>query len=248
MTSLEERALAIQSQGNLPRHVAVIMDGNGRWAERRGQPRIFGHRAGMKSVRAVIEAAGDLGIEALTLYAFSKENWRRPPAEVQALMGLLRRYMKSEREELIRRGARIEAIGDLDQLEGVAREELDRLIEATAHCDRLRVTLALSYGGRAEIVEAARRVARAALARELVPEDLDEILFARFLYSPGLPDPDLLVRTSGEMRISNFLLWQIAYTELYVTETLWPDFDRAAFFEAIEEYQSRDRRFGRVMA
>jgi undecaprenyl diphosphate synthase len=202
----------------------------------------------MKSVRAVIEAAGDLGIEALTLYAFSKENWKRPPAEVEALMGLLRRYMKSEREELIARGARVEAIGDLDQLEGVAREELDRLIEATAHCDRLRVTLALSYGGRAEIVEAARRVARAALARELVPDDLDEILFARFLYSPGLPDPDLLVRTSGEMRISNFLLWQIAYTELYVTETLWPDFDRAAFFEAIEEYQSRDRRFGRVMA
>ena len=248
MNPLEERARAIREQGNLPRHVAVIMDGNGRWAERRGQPRIFGHRAGMKSVRAVIEAAGDLGIEALTLYAFSKENWRRPPAEVRALMGLLRRYMKSEREELIRRGARIEAIGDLEQLEGTAREELDRLIEATAHCDRLRVTLALSYGGRAEIVEAARRIARATLAGELDPNDLDEILFARFLYSPHLPDPDLLVRTSGEMRISGFLLWQIAYAELYVTETLWPDFDRAAFFEAIEEYQSRERRFGRVMA
>ncbi|HET6617710.1 MAG TPA: isoprenyl transferase [Gemmatimonadota bacterium] len=248
MNPLDERARAIREQGNLPRHVAVIMDGNGRWAERRGQPRIFGHRAGMKSVRAVIEAAGDLGIEALTLYAFSKENWRRPPTEVQALMGLLRRYMKSEREELIRRGARIEAIGDLEQLEGPAREELDRLIEATAHCDRLRVTLALSYGGRAEIVEAARRIARATLAGELDPADLDEILFARFLYSPHLPDPDLLVRTSGEMRISGFLLWQIAYAELYVTETLWPDFDRAAFFEAIEEYQSRERRFGRVMA
>ena len=248
MNPLDERARAIREQGNLPRHVAVIMDGNGRWAERRGQPRIFGHRAGMKSVRAVIEAAGDLGIEALTLYAFSKENWRRPPAEVQALMGLLRRYMKSEREELIRRGARIEAIGDLEQLEGTAREELDRLIEATAHCDRLRVTLALSYGGRAEIVEAARRIARATLAGELDPDDLDEILFARFLYSPHLPDPDLLVRTSGEMRISGFLLWQIAYAELYVTETLWPDFGRAAFFEAIEEYQSRERRFGRVMA
>jgi undecaprenyl diphosphate synthase len=248
MTPLEERARAIRAQGNLPRHVAVIMDGNGRWAERRGQPRILGHRAGMKSVRAVIEAAGDLGIGCLTLYAFSKENWKRPTAEVQALMGLLRRYMKSEREELIGRGARIEAIGDLDQLEGAAREELDRLIEATAHCDRLRVTLALSYGGRAEIVEAARRIARAALAGELDLDDLDEAAFARFLYSPDLPDPDLLVRTSGEMRISNFLLWQIAYAELYVTETLWPDFDRAAFFEAIEEYQSRERRFGRVMA
>ncbi|HEY7472654.1 MAG TPA: isoprenyl transferase [Gemmatimonadota bacterium] len=248
MTSLEERALAIREQGNLPRHVAVIMDGNGRWAERRGQPRIFGHRAGMKSVRAVIEAAGDLGIEALTLYAFSKENWRRPAAEVRALMGLLRRYMKSERDELIRRGARVEAIGDLDQLESVAREELARLIEATAHCDRLRVTLALSYGGRAEIVEAARRIAAATLAGEIDPEAIDEVLFSRFLYSPDLPDPDLLVRTSGEMRISNFLLWQIAYAELYVTETLWPDFDRAAFFEAIEEYQSRERRFGRVMA
>jgi undecaprenyl diphosphate synthase len=248
MTTLEERASAIRAHGNLPRHVAVIMDGNGRWAERRGQPRILGHRAGMKSVRAVIEAAGDLGIEALTLYAFSKENWKRPAPEVQALMGLLRRYMRSEREELIARGARIEAIGDLDQLEGTAREELDRLIEATAHCDRLRVTLALSYGGRAEIVAAARRIARAAAAGELDPEALDEAAFARFLYNPDLPDPDLLVRTSGEMRISNFLLWQIAYAELHVTETLWPDFDRAAFFQAIEEYQSRERRFGRVMA
>jgi len=248
MTPLEERARAIRAQGNLPRHVAVIMDGNGRWAERRGQPRILGHRAGMKSVRAVIEAAGDLGIQALTLYAFSKENWKRPHGEVQALMGLLRHYMKAEREELIERGARIEAIGDLDQLEDVAREELDRLIEATAHCNRLRVTLALSYGGRAEIVEAARRIARAAIAGELDPGALDETAFAGFLYSPDLPDPDLLVRTSGEMRISNFLLWQIAYAELYVTETLWPDFGRAAFFEAIEEYQSRERRFGRVMA
>ncbi|HEU4464104.1 MAG TPA: isoprenyl transferase [Gemmatimonadota bacterium] len=248
MTPLEDRAHAIRAQGNLPRHVAVIMDGNGRWAERRGQPRIFGHRAGMKSVRAVIEAAGDLGIEALTLYAFSKENWRRPAPEVQALMGLLRRYMKSEREELIRRGARVEAIGDLDQLEPSAREELDRLIEATSGCERLRVTLALSYGGRAEIVAAARRIARAAVAGELDPDALDEAGFARFLYSPHLPDPDLLVRTSGEMRISNFLLWQIAYAELYVTETLWPDFDRAAFFEAIEDYQSRERRFGKVMA
>ena len=248
MNPLEERARAIQAHGNLPRHVAVIMDGNGRWAERRKQPRIFGHRAGMKSVRAVIEAAGDLGIEALTLYAFSKENWKRPPAEVEALMGLLRRYMKSEREELIERGARIEAIGDLDQLEGAARAELDRLMEATAHCDRLRVTLALSYGGRAEIVEAARRIARAAVGGNLDPRTLDEAAFARFLYSPDLPDPDLLVRTSGEMRISNFLLWQIAYAELYVTETLWPDFDREAFFEAIEDYQSRERRFGRVMA
>jgi undecaprenyl diphosphate synthase len=248
MTTLEERARAIRAQGNLPRHVAVIMDGNGRWAERRGQPRILGHRAGMRSVRAVIEAAGDLGIEALTLYAFSKENWKRPPAEVHALMSLLRRYMKSEREELIARGARIEAIGDLDQLEATAREELDRLIEATAHCERLRVTLALSYGGRAEIVAAARSIARAAAAGELDPDALDEKAFARFLYSPDLPDPDLLVRTSGEMRISNFLLWQIAYAELHVTDTLWPDFDRAAFFKAIEEYQSRERRFGRVMA
>jgi undecaprenyl diphosphate synthase len=248
MTTLEERERAIRAHGKLPRHVAVIMDGNGRWAERRGQPRILGHRAGMRSVRAVIEAAGDLGIEALTLYAFSKENWKRPAAEVHALMGLLRRYMKSEREELIARGARVEAIGDLEQLEATAREELDRLIEATAHCDRLRVTLALSYGGRAEIVAAARRIARAAAAGELDPDALDETAFARFLYSPDLPDPDLLVRTSGEMRISNFLLWQIAYAELHVTETLWPDFDRAAFFEAIEEYQSRERRFGRVMA
>ena len=224
------------------------MDGNGRWAERRGQPRIFGHRAGMKAVRAVIEAAGDVGVEALTLYAFSKENWRRPAAEVQALMALLRRYMRSERDELLERGVRVGAIGDLDQLDPAARDELERLISVTSRCDRLRVTLALSYGGRAEIVEAARRIARAALAGELDPGALDEAGFARFLYSPDLPDPDLLVRTSGEMRISNFLLWQIAYAELYVTDTLWPDFVRAAFFAAIEDYQSRERRFGKVMA
>ena len=243
----EDRVREIVAHGNLPRHVAIIMDGNGRWAARRQRPRIFGHRAGMRSVRAVLEAAGDLHVPYLTLYAFSKENWKRPRAEVEALMLLLRRYIAAERKELKERGVRVRAIGDLDEVVPEARRDLDLLIDETAGNDRLTVTLALSYGGRAEIVQAARRVAEAARAGSLDPATLDEETFAAFLYTSDLPDPDLLVRTSGEMRISNFLLWQIAYTELYVTDILWPDFGRAAFFDAIESYQARERRFGAVL-
>ncbi len=237
----------ILARGGLPRHVAVIMDGNGRWARRQRKPRIVGHREGMKSVRAVIEAAGDLGIPWLTLFAFSQENWKRPASEVEALMTLLRRYIDSERRELTEKGIRVTAIGQLDRLSAPVRRELDRLIDDTAGGTRLTVTLALSYGGRAEILEAARRAARDAAAGRLDPDQLDEERFASFLHTADMPDPDLLIRTSGEMRISNFLLWQIAYTELYVTEILWPDFDRRAFLDAISAYQERERRFGAVL-
>jgi undecaprenyl diphosphate synthase len=243
----DEKARAIVSHGNLPRHVAIIMDGNGRWAARRQRPRIFGHRAGMRSVRAVIEAAGDLHVPYLTLFAFSKENWKRPRGEVEALMRLLRHYIASERQELMDRAVRVRAIGEIWRLASEARADLDQLIDESASNDRLTVTLAISYGGRAEIVDAARRVAEAARAGTLDPATLDESKFADFLYTADLPDPDLLIRTSGEMRISNFLLWQIAYTELYVTEILWPDFGREAFFDAIEAYQARERRFGTVL-
>ena len=237
----------IRARGDLPRHVAVIMDGNGRWARRQRRPRIVGHREGMKSVRAVIEAAADLGIPWLTLFAFSQENWKRPRPEVEALMTLLGRYIDSERNELIEKGIRVTAIGELDRLEPSVRRELDRLIEQTAAGRSLTVTLALSYGGRTEIVEAARRIAREAAAGRLDPAGIDEAAFASFLYTADMPDPDLLIRTSGEMRISNFLLWQIAYTELYVTDILWPDFGRQAFLDAIAAYQERERRFGAVL-
>jgi undecaprenyl diphosphate synthase len=223
------------------------MDGNGRWAERRGKPRIFGHQAGMKAVREVIETTADLGIPYLTLYAFSQENWKRPRTEIEALMGLLKRYIRTERKELIEKGIRVRAIGDIERLAHGSREELDELIMDTAANERLTVTLALSYGGRSEIVEAVRRIARQVRAGELEPEAIDEEVFADRLYTADLPDPDLLIRTSGELRISNFLLWQIAYTELYVTEVLWPDFDRDAFLDAVAAYQGRERRFGRVL-
>jgi len=244
---MTDRTREIAALGNLPRHVAVIMDGNGRWAERQGKPRIVGHQAGMKAVREVIETTADLGIPYLTLYAFSQENWKRPPTEIEALMGLLRRYIRSERKNLIEKGIRVRAIGDIERLAHGSREDLDELIADTAANDRLTVTLAISYGARSEIVEAVRRIARQVRAGELDPEAIDEAVFADHLYTADLPDPDLLVRTSGELRISNFLLWQIAYTELYVTDVLWPDFDRDALLDAVASYQGRERRFGRVL-
>jgi len=232
---------------NLPRHVAIIMDGNGRWAERRHKPRLFGHEAGMRAVREVIETAADLQIPYLTLYAFSQENWKRPRPEVEALMKLLQRYIRSERKQLIEKRIRVSAIGELDRLFPTARAELDKLIAETADNNRLVVTLALSYGGRAEIVEAARQIARQVAHGELDPDAVDEALFESFLYTSDLPDPDLLIRTSGELRVSNFLLWQVAYTELYMTDVLWPDFDRQAFVNAIAAFQNRERRFGTVL-
>jgi undecaprenyl diphosphate synthase len=232
----------------LPRHVAIIMDGNGRWAERRHKPRLFGHEAGMRAVRGVIETAADFQIPYLTLYAFSQENWNRPRPEVEALMKLLQRYIRSERKQLIEKRIRVNAIGELDRLFPTARAELDKLIAETAHNNRLVVTLALSYGGRAEIVEAARQIARRVAHGDLDPDAVDEALFKSFLYTSDLPDPDLLIRTSGELRVSNFLLWQVAYTELYVTDVLWPDFDRQAFMDAIAAFQNRERRFGTVLS
>lgn len=235
------------AQRNLPRHVAIIMDGNGRWAERRHKPRLFGHEAGMRAVREVIETAADLQIPYLTLYAFSQENWKRPRAEVGALMKLLQRFIRSERQELIDKQISVRAIGELDRLFPAARTELDKLIAETADNDQLVVTLALSYGGRAEIVEAARQIARRVAHGQLDSDAIDEALFKSFLYTSDLPDPDLLIRTSGELRISNFLLWQLAYTELYMTDVLWPDFDRQAFVDAIAAFQNRERRFGTVL-
>jgi undecaprenyl diphosphate synthase len=244
---MTDRTREIAAQGNLPRHIAVIMDGNGRWAERQGKPRIAGHQAGMKAVREVIETTADLGIPYLTLYAFSQENWKRPRHEIEALMGLLQHYIRTERKDLIEKGIRVRAIGDIERLAHGSREELDELITDTAANERLTVTLALSYGGRSEIVAAVRRIASQVRAGELDPEAIDEEVFADRLYTADLPDPDLLIRTSGELRISNFLLWQIAYTELYVTDVLWPDFDRDAFLDAVAAYQGRERRFGRVL-
>jgi undecaprenyl diphosphate synthase len=201
----------------------------------------------MKAVREVIETTADLGIPYLTLYAFSQENWKRPRHEIEALMGLLQHYIRTERKDLIEKGIRVRAIGDIERLAHGSREELDELITDTAANERLTVTLALSYGGRSEIVAAVRRIASQVRAGELDPEAIDEEVFADRLYTADLPDPDLLIRTSGELRISNFLLWQIAYTELYVTDVLWPDFDRDAFLDAVAAYQGRERRFGRVL-
>jgi undecaprenyl diphosphate synthase len=231
---------------NLPRHVAIIMDGNGRWAKERGLPRIEGHRAGAESVREIVRVAGELGVEYLTLYAFSIENWNRPKAEVRALMHLLEFYLRQEIPELDKNNVRLAAIGRLHELPATAQRQLEKSIEALKKNTGLTLVLALSYGGRAEIVDAARAVAREVKAGRFEAADIDEKVLAQHLYTRGMPDPDLLVRTSAEMRVSNFLLWQISYAEIYVTETLWPDFRKPQFIQALEDYGKRDRRFGRV--
>ncbi|MBI1992097.1 MAG: isoprenyl transferase [Candidatus Omnitrophica bacterium] len=231
-----------------PHHIAVIMDGNGRWANARGLPRVLGHQAGAQAVRRIVEAACELGVKALTLYAFSWENWDRPPEEIQDLMGLLDEFIRRETPTLLTNQVRLRAIGRLDQIPAGVLSNLRRVIAQTAPFERMTLTLALSYGGRQEIVDAARRLAQAARAGDLVPEQIDEAVFARHLYAPDLRDPDLLIRTSGEQRLSNFLLWQASYTELYVTSKLWPDFSKGDLVEAITEYERRDRRFGKVGA
>jgi undecaprenyl diphosphate synthase len=230
----------------LPRHVAVIMDGNGRWAQRRGLSRIEGHKRGKDSVRAIVETARKLGIPYLSLFAFSTENWRRPRREVGALMALLRRYLRTEINRMMKHEVRVVAIGDLARLPDAVRRELEAAIEKTSRNTRLTVGLCVSYGGREDIVRAARSLAADACAGRIVPEAIDEDAISRRLGTADMPDPDLLIRTSGEMRISNFFLWQLAYTEIYVTETLWPDFREAEFMEALGHYQQRERRFGRV--
>src|SRR5580693_7844394 len=229
----------------LPTHIAIIMDGNGRWARRRNLPRVAGHKAGMDAVRSTVETCTELGIKALTLYAFSAENWKRPRAEVDTLWRLLRLYLMRELPDLLRNGIRFSCMGRMDELPAPVRQELETAIEATAHNTGMRLNVAINYSGRAELVDALNAIIEdARLEGRLRDLHIDEQSIASRLYTAGLPDPDLLIRTSGEMRISNFLLWQIAYAELYVTDTLWPDFRRADLLHAILDYQKRDRRFG----
>lgn len=230
--------------GRVPRHIAIIMDGNGRWARRRGLPRSAGHRAGVQALRQVVRACGEVGVRYLTLYAFSTENWQRPGSEVTALMDLLVEALKDYLDELAASGVRIRTIGDLGALPSRAREAVSDAVERTAANDGLTLVLALNYGGRKEIVEAVRAVAREVEAGRLRADQVNEETFAAHLYTAGLPDPDLLIRPSGEMRLSNFLLWQAAYTEIWVTPVLWPDFGRRELLEAIRAYQQRERRFG----
>ena len=226
----------------LPAHVAIIMDGNGRWAAQRHLPRVEGHRAGIDSVRDVVETSARLGIPVLTLYAFSVENWKRPRTEVNTLMMLLKRYIRLELSTLLKNDIRFNVIGRAEELAPDVQRELEMGMNQTANSRGMLFNIALNYGGRAEIVDAARR----AIADGVAPDDLDEQRFSNYLYTAGQPDPDLLIRTSGEMRVSNFLLWQIAYSEIWVTETLWPDFRRRDLLEAVVAYQKRDRRYGGI--
>lgn len=229
----------------LPRHIAIIMDGNGRWARRRGLPKNFGHRAGIKTVEKIIKACSELGIEILTLYTFSLENWQRPKKEVDALMKLLDNFLVKKVDEFNKNNIRVVAIGEKKRLPLFVQKSLERAIEATEKNAGLTLNLALSYGGRSEIVNAARRIASLVKGGKLRLNEIDERLFSRYLYTANLPDPDLLIRTSGEMRISNFLLWQISYTELYISPKLWPDFTKKDLLSAIRDFQNRERRFGR---
>jgi undecaprenyl diphosphate synthase len=233
----------------LPRHIAIIMDGNGRWANRRSLPRVAGHKAGIGPVRSTVESCARLGVEVLTLYAFSVENWKRPRAEVERLWRLLRFYLRRELPDLQKNSIRLEAIGRLDALPAQVRHELQAAVEATSRNRGLLVNLAINYGGRAELVDAVNAILDGARGRgELDSLRIDEEAIASRLYTSRCPDPDLLIRTSGEMRISNFLLWQIAYAELYITDTLWPDFGRTDLLKAVLDYQKRDRRFGGLAA
>ena len=243
VTTEEARLLDALDLGRLPRHVAIIMDGNGRWAQRRHLPRVAGHRAGVNSARMAIETGARLKLEALTLYAFSVENWRRPKSEIDFLMRLLREYLRKELPAIHKNNIRFRVIGRPDELPGGVREDIREAMELTARNTGMMLAVALNYGGRAEIVDAVNAL--------LVEQNgnhapVKESQLARHLYTSGMPDPDLLIRTSGEMRVSNFLLWQIAYAEIYVTETLWPDFNRARLLEALVEFQKRERRYGGI--
>ena len=236
----------VKLNGSVPTHVAIIMDGNGRWARGRALPRPFGHKAGMKSVREVVEGALAAGVDILTLFAFSQENWQRPADDIFALMEPLEEYIAREMSELKGQGVTVRFLGDLDRLPESQRAAVDRLMAHTDGGTKLALNICISYGARAELTRAARLLAEAVRAGRLDPADIDEDAVAQRLYTAAFPDPDLLIRTSGELRLSNFLLWQLAYAELYVTPVLWPDFRRQHLFEAILEYQRRDRRFGRV--
>jgi undecaprenyl diphosphate synthase len=237
---------ALVQRGNIPRHIAIIMDGNGRWAQKRGVPRLMGHRAGRESVREAVKGCVALGVEVLTLYTFSTENWNRPQREVQALMRILRETLKSERKELAANNVRLAIVGREQDLPADVRAAIAETREFLSSSTGLQLNLALSYGGRRELVDAVRRLLVDARERAIPPDSVDDQRLASYLYTAGLPDPDLLIRTSGEMRLSNFMLWQLAYTELWITDTLWPDFRRKHLYEAIADYQRRDRRYGRV--
>jgi len=228
----------------IPRHVAIIMDGNGRWARKKTMNRIRGHEEGMESVREIVRTTHQLGIRWLTLYAFSEENWKRPRYEIEALMRLLKRFLKGELGEMLENGIRLRAIGRLHRLPKDVREILQKTIDQTAAGKNLVLTLALSYGGRQELTDAVKEIGRKIKSGEIDAEEIDERLISKALYESDMPDPDLLIRTSGENRVSNFLLWQIAYTEFYVTPTQWPDFRKGEYLKAIEDYQGRERRFG----
>ena len=232
------------SPGTLPRHIAIIMDGNGRWAKARGLPRIVGHRHGVEAVRRAVAAAGEIGIPYLTLFGFSSENWKRPHTEVDDLMGLLRHFLRGEIAELHRNGVRLRVIGDLGRLAPDIVTLIANAEELTRGNSGVNLTIALSYGGRAEIVAAVRAIAGKAVKRDLAPDAIDEALISQHLFTADIPDPDLLIRTSGEQRISNFLLWQCAYSELVFTKALWPDFGRGDLEQAIADYGCRDRRYG----
>src|SRR5690349_14250560 len=244
----EELLAKIRADGAIPRHVAIIMDGNGRWARERLMPRPFGHRSGMKAVREVVEGALHAGLEHLSLFAFSQENWQRPATEVSALMSLLEEYIQREADELQEKGVRVRVIGETERLTPAAAAAVERVVTQTRGGMRLTLNLFISYGSRAEILRAARQLAEEVREGRLEPSQIDEEQFAARLFTADMPDPDLLIRTSGEQRISNFLLWQVAYTELYISRVLWPDFGRRELFEAVLAFQSRDRRFGRVSA
>jgi len=231
---------------NLPRHVAVIMDGNGRWAKKRLMNRIKGHEKGSETVRTVVRTSRELGISVLTLYAFSTENWQRPKAEVAALMMLLDGFLKSERKEMMDNDIRLNTIGQIDRLPGFVRKVLEEIMQVTGQNRSMTLNLALSYGARNEIVRMVRSIAEKSISGDITPEAISEQLVSDHLYTADFPDPDLLIRTSGEMRISNFLLWQIAYSEIYVTKTLWPDFSKEEYLQILKDYQQRERRFGKV--
>jgi len=245
MENIDLNSFGINAE-NLPRHIAIIMDGNGRWAKQRKKPRIYCHRAGMESVREVVRTCAEIGIGYLTLYTFSVENWKRPKEEVDALMGMLVELLRDEVKELNEENVRIMVIGRPQDLPPYVQEELEKAIQTTKKNTGLKLVVALSYGGRRELVDSAQKITREVLEGKLKAYDLTEETFRNFLYDPSIPDPDLLIRTSGEMRISNFLLWQLAYTEIWITDIFWPDFRKKDLFQAISDYQKRERRFGGV--
>ena len=245
--TVEEDLLSSIDPKRLPRHVAIIMDGNGRWAKRRGKPRVEGHRAGIASVREAVETCARLEIDALTLYAFSVENWKRPRFEVVTLMTLLKEYLRKELQNLIENDIRFRVVGRMNELDPSVQKELVRGLGATSNCRGMTFNIALNYGGRTEIVDACRSLAQDVASGRLTPEQIDEETLGSRLGTAGIPDPDLLIRTSGEMRVSNFLLWQIAYSEIWVTPTLWPDFRKKDLYEGILEFQKRERRYGGVL-